>query len=98
MVLLYSCISWFSYSMTFFFQNLNEYGVDWDGPINERAEDGGVVVPETVFPLSEMELENLRRLIDPLSDSEYLGVDIYTHVFWIMWKDAYRIDQQTNKM
>ena len=73
-------MSFFLMNWSFFFQNLNEYGVDWDGPINERAEDGGVVVPETVFPLSEMELENLRRLIDPLSDSEYLGVDIYTRV------------------
>ena len=49
-------------------------------PVNEMTEDEGIVVPETIFPLSEMELENLQMLIDPLADSELLGVDIYIHV------------------
>ena len=56
--------------------------MDWDSPIpvQEMREDEGIVVPETIFPLSEMEFESLHRLINPLADSEFWGVDIYTHV------------------
>ena len=43
-------------------------------------EDREVVVPETNLPLEGVEIENLQRLINPLRNSEYHGVDIYADV------------------
>ena len=37
-------------------------------------------MPETELPINETEAEELRRLIDPLRDSLYHGVDIYIEV------------------
>ena len=38
------------------------------------------MVPETELPMNETQAEELRRLIDPLQDSLYHGVDIYLEV------------------
>ena len=61
---------------------MTDYGTDWNSPSpsGDILEDREVVVPETNLPLDEVEIENLQRLIDPLRNSEYHGVDIYADV------------------
>ena len=53
----------------------NVFGIDDDGPLPMQAdineeEDGGVVVPDTVVPLTETQLEEFVEGIDPLGDCD----------------------------
>ena len=64
--------------------DLNDYGIDWDGPLPNQEWDGQhqdddrtVEVPSTSFPLSQQVFEHLQRTIDPLRNTQYHGVDIY---------------------
>ena len=52
--------------------DLNDYGIDWDGPLPNQEWDGQhqdddrtVEVPSTSFPLSQQVFEHLQRTIDP---------------------------------
>ena len=54
----------------------------WDSlcPSAEATDETDAVVPETELPINDTQAEELRRLIDPLRDSLYHGVDIYMEV------------------
>ena len=60
--------------------NPEDYGVDWDGPVpvDHEAEMDGVHMPTDVDPpISPVDLQELRRTVDPLADSDCFGIDLY---------------------
>ncbi len=60
-----------------FFDHIDEdYGVEEEGLITE--DDVGVEVPELQFRLSDVHLERLRHLVDPLFASDNYGIELYT--------------------
>lgn len=54
------------------------YGIDWDGTI-PRPKRNDVQVEPIRYVLSDMQLEFLRNMIDPLAVSDCHGLDIYRH-------------------
>ena len=71
--------------------SFNDYGIDWDGPLpgqewdgSHEEDDTNIAVPSTPCPLRQQELEQLQRIVNPLRDSQYYGVDIYMEVVYIL--------------
>ena len=62
-------------ALDFFDQVPDSYGMTEDLPLAEDEE--GVVVPPTDFSLTDEQLHELQRRVDPLSDSENMGIDLY---------------------
>eukprot|EP00112_Aurelia_sp_Birch-Aquarium-sp1_P014997 Seg3287.2 transcript_id=Seg3287.2/GoldUCD/mRNA.D3Y31 product="hypothetical protein" protein_id=Seg3287.2/GoldUCD/D3Y31 len=64
--------------------DIEEYGIDWDGPLPSARYDGpnyendGVIIPDLSCPLLNIEQE-LTRSVNPLGESESNGIDIYLH-------------------
>ena len=56
---------------------LQEYGVDWDGPISEDDADQ-VYVSDLRCPITEEQYTHLQRTIAPFDDSEDYGIGLYT--------------------
>lgn len=81
----YCCYSILAFILAVNFQSeIDAHGIDldgpapseeWDGPINDDV--GTVEVPSTECPLENETWELLSAYIDPLSDSDVNGVDIY---------------------
>jgi hypothetical protein len=60
---------------------MENYGVDWDGPVPAGiGDDNHVEVPETISPLNTEQLQELQESIDPLQHSLCHGVDCYVNV------------------
>ena len=58
--------------------NVDEYGIDWEGPVPTEVDDDNIVeIPETNFPLTPQQHAVLFESVDALRPSEYHGVDIY---------------------
>ena len=53
----------------------DNYGVEEDGVT--PYDDKGVEVPPCRLNLSEDQLEELKETVDPLSDSDNFGIDLY---------------------
>ncbi|KXJ20659.1 hypothetical protein AC249_AIPGENE921 [Exaiptasia diaphana] len=64
--------------------NLDTYGVDPDGPLPDVITDNNVVVPEFTFELTDIENEQLRQSVDPLSDDGNCGINHFLHVLRII--------------
>ena len=63
---------------------MDNYGVDWDGPVPAHIGEAPVPAhigeaPVTISPLNMQELRELQERIDLLRHSLYQGVDIYVH-------------------
>lgn len=58
----------------------NVFGIDDDSPLpmQPQEEEEGVIVPDTVVPLTETQLEEFVDQIDPLGDCDDFGFDKYT--------------------
>ena len=59
------------------------YGIDWDGPVSmddHFEEPEHVIVDAIDNPLSSRQYENLCSTINPLSPSNYYGIDLYLTV------------------
>ena len=59
-----------------FFDRVYDYGVEEDG-VTPYYDDEGVEVPPCRLNLSEDQLEELKETVDPLSDSDNFGIDLY---------------------
>lgn len=59
----------------FFDTNLNSYGSSSDYVLSESTE--GINIPATHLNLNDEQLDELRALIDPLSQSDDYGLDLY---------------------
>ena len=55
---------------------MEQLGVDWEGPIHEETNET-VSVPEILCPLRNADLEELLVAIPPLSQSMQYGLDLY---------------------
>ena len=73
-----------TYSLSFKQADIDDYGIDWEGPAPSEAWDGplrstveSVVIPQTSLPFSLEAYEELARTINPCQYSEFQGVDIY---------------------
>ena len=70
--------------LVYFFskEEVEEYGVDWDGPIPGEVDMDveAVLVPETNSPISQEDYDELFRTINPLRESNSYGIDIYVEV------------------
>ena len=54
-------------------EEINAYGIDWDGPLPDEAVD----VPEVPELLDANQLQVLINSVDPLQRSEVYGIDLY---------------------
>ena len=71
------------------FQAVGEdYGIDFDGPHPSEQHDGpvpgdeisSVEVPEIEIPITQEAYQQPSRSINPLRDSEFYDIDIYSDV------------------
>ena len=54
------------------------YGVEEAGIVPSQSEDSeGVQIPPVSFPLSDAQLTTLRNTVNPLTDSDSYGIDLY---------------------
>lgn len=59
-------------------EEIEHYGIDWDGPVAEQSElDQSVDVPELPNIISYQSEQELRQLINPLQESDCYGLNIY---------------------
>ncbi len=58
----------------------DDYGVDVDGPVPESSQQATVEVPGVQITLSEEQIEQLKLTVNPLSESDHLGIDLYFSV------------------
>ena len=59
-------------------EEINAYGIDWDGPLPDEADsDEAVDVPEVPGLLEPNQLQVLINSVDPLQQSEAYGIDLY---------------------
>ena len=57
---------------------VQDYGIDWDGPITESDDDADqVVVPECNCLLTEEQLIHLQETISPLDSSHDYGINLF---------------------
>ena len=56
---------------------VTDFGIDWDGPCPSSENDNVVMVPETLAPIGISDLEDLMRIVPPLSESTFYGIDLY---------------------
>ena len=66
--------------LIFLKEEINQYGIDYDGPLPEDANDDTVIVPVVRCPLTTDEIETLVNTIDPLRDDNTYGIAIYEDV------------------
>ena len=60
-----------------FQEEIDNYGIDWDGPVTDQAElNESVDVPELSVILSNEMEQELRQIVDPLWESDCYGLDI----------------------
>jgi len=60
-----------------FQDELEQYGLDWDGPLPESDSDELIEVPSTESPLNRQQTQELTEAIDPLRNSDCYGIDIF---------------------
>ena len=58
----------------------NDYGIDGDGPLSESNTDNNVEVPEVQVAITEAQLNQLQSWIDPLSNDNNHGIDLYIYI------------------
>jgi len=56
---------------------VEEFGVDWGGPVPYEDTDETICVPETPIPLSRADMEKLQAIVSPLAPSVHYGIDLY---------------------
>lgn len=64
--------------------NWQTYGIDNDGPISDIETNNNVVVPESHLQLSEQQLQELERNVDPISDDGNNGIDHFVNTVRII--------------
>ena len=72
-----------------FFESVPEtYGVVND-PLNSDATDDSIEIPPTELDISNDQLQQLRAQVNPLSNSDEFGVDLYTRTLAIIRSFGY---------
>ena len=60
------------------------YGIDNDDPISDIETNNNVIVPESHLQLSEQQLQELERNVDPISDDGNNGIDHFVNTVRII--------------
>ena len=83
-----------------FFDSASEiYGVDFEDDSispDDDPEDAGVMIPTIQVDISDEQIEELKATIDPLSDSDDYGLDIYQRTLDFL--NGLNSDQHNNVM
>ena len=53
------------------------YGIDLEGPIPELQNEDSLVIPETNVTITQEETELLQYLVNPLTESDNYGIELY---------------------
>ena len=68
-------------SLIFQQEEFSSYGIDWDGPISSESsicDDVELVeIPNIQVNIREKQQQQLSLVVDPLSDSDCHGIDLY---------------------
>ena len=64
--------------------NWQTYGIDYEGPLTDIETDNNVVVPESPIQLTDHQLQELHRRVDPLSDDGNNGIDHFLNTVTII--------------
>ncbi len=70
-------------AMDFFDIPESDYGVEEEGLV-EDSEEPGVEVPQSSIRLSDVQLQQLRRVVNPLETCDDYGVNFYLNVISIL--------------
>lgn len=64
-------------------QELNEYGIDFDGPVPEleSEQQENLNILDIPNPLSGDDFAELQQQIDPLHQESAHGIDVYLNMF-----------------
>ena len=60
-----------------FQDEVEQYGLDWDGPLPESDSDEMIELPLTECPLNLQETQELKQAIDSLRNSDCYGIGIF---------------------
>ena len=72
-------------AMDFFEQVAENYGVIEDGLATDESSTEGVPIPRSTVELSEEHFQQLKNLVNPLSESTDYGIDLYQEVTMYMY-------------
>ena len=64
--------------MLFNQENIDELGIDWDGPVPQPDVD--IELPETNNPLNDQMMQILREHFDVEEETDDFGVEMYLNV------------------
>ena len=58
-------------------ESLEDYGIDWSGPVPAETDSEIVEIPVTQNPLTPQQMDDLVQAVDPLEQCDDLGVSLY---------------------
>eukprot|EP00118_Oscarella_pearsei_P001196 m.6841 g.6841 ORF g.6841 m.6841 type:complete len:98 (+) comp17011_c0_seq1:1242-1535(+) len=64
-------------ALEIFSGNVDEYGIDWDGPVPPDDTVDAVMIPEMFNPLSAAEYQCLTETVNPMEESREHSIDHY---------------------
>lgn len=56
--------------------DVDNYGIDWNGPLPENDQEA-IVVPQIACPISQERYRQLEETVNPLSENDGLGISLY---------------------
>ena len=79
-----------------FQDEVEQYGLDWVGPLPESDSDEMIELPLTECPLNLQETQELKQAIDPLRNSDCYGIDIFVFKLYCLLLHVLQHDRQTS--
>lgn len=67
----------------YWYSQIQDFGIDWEGPI-ASVDSEGVVVPDVEYQPEDDKLQELMDNVHPLSESDEQGVDLYVKAKMIL--------------
>lgn len=62
---------------SYFQDEIEHYGLDWDGPLPESDSDETIELPLMANPLNQQQSQDLTQTINPMRNSDCYGIDIF---------------------
>jgi len=60
--------------------DVDEYGIDWNGPLPDNVDEGTIEVPESDLSLTEDLLQQLQLSVNPLQECDDFGLNLYLNL------------------
>ena len=64
--------------------NEEDYGVDWEGPSPNTNENININFPDISCPITNLQLNELQRVVDPLTESTNYSIELYLHALSVV--------------